>query len=128
MSTVHSFTDANGNVFLHGQEVPELRAVGFAHRFPCPQYAVASITVGKPYGCDCGGTTLLGWRDWWPLPDEPTAPASSSTRAATMTDLGWWTISGAALLDALRRVAEGADPDLVYAELYANSETEDHRG
>lgn len=35
-------------------------------------------------------------------------------------DLGWWTISGAALLDALRRAAAGEDPDWVYAELYAN--------
>lgn len=38
--------------------------------------------------------------------------------------LGWWTISGEALLDALRRVRDGDDPDLVYAELYANSEVE----
>jgi hypothetical protein len=38
--------------------------------------------------------------------------------------LGWWTISGAQLLDALKRVASGEDPDLVYAELYANSAVE----
>ncbi len=38
--------------------------------------------------------------------------------------LGWWTISGAALLEALRRAHAGEDPDLVYAELYANSETD----
>ncbi len=36
--------------------------------------------------------------------------------------LGWWTISGEALLEALKAVAEGDDPDVVYAELYANSE------
>lgn len=36
--------------------------------------------------------------------------------------LGWWTISGEALLAALHRVAAGDNPDLVYAELYANSE------
>lgn len=41
-----------------------------------------------------------------------------------MTDLGWWTISGAALLDALNRVQDGDDPDVVYAELYANSDHE----
>lgn len=35
--------------------------------------------------------------------------------------LGWWTISGEALLDMLREVQAGADPDLVYAEHYANS-------
>jgi hypothetical protein len=39
--------------------------------------------------------------------------------------LGWWCISGEALLEMLREVSEGADPDLVYAEHYANS---DHQG
>lgn len=38
--------------------------------------------------------------------------------------LGWWTISGAALMAALHRAHNGEDPDLVYAELYANSEVE----
>ena len=38
--------------------------------------------------------------------------------------LGWWTISGDTLLGALREVADGANPDLVYAELYANSEAD----
>lgn len=38
-----------------------------------------------------------------------------------MTALGWWTISGDDLLAMLREVADGADPDLVYAEHYANS-------
>ena len=41
-----------------------------------------------------------------------------------MTDLGWWCISGETLLEALQRVHQGEDPDLVYAELYANSEVE----
>lgn len=36
--------------------------------------------------------------------------------------MGWWTIDGDALIDALRRCADGEDPDLVYAELYANTE------
>jgi hypothetical protein len=40
--------------------------------------------------------------------------------------LGWWCISGEALLDMLRRVQAGEDPDLVYAEEYVNSEIEDH--
>jgi hypothetical protein len=69
------FTDAAGNVFLHGQEEPTLRAVGFVHRHPCPHYAIATVSIGKTYGCDCGGTVLMGWRDWWPLPDEPHVPA-----------------------------------------------------
>lgn len=41
-----------------------------------------------------------------------------------MTDLGWWTISGEALLAMLRRCASGEDPDLVYAEEYANASHE----
>lgn len=40
--------------------------------------------------------------------------------------LGWWTIHGGDLLGALRRVAEGEDPDMVYAEMYVNSEHEDY--
>lgn len=36
--------------------------------------------------------------------------------------LGWWTLSGEDFLDALRRAASGEDPDLVYAEMYVNSE------
>jgi len=42
----------------------------------------------------------------------------------TMADLGWWTISGEALLDLLRRAHAGEDPDLLYAEEYANAEVE----
>lgn len=42
--------------------------------------------------------------------------------------LGWWAISGEALLDMLRRVASGEDPDLVYAEEYANSENTQAEG
>lgn len=36
--------------------------------------------------------------------------------------LGWWAISGDQLLALLRRVHEGEDPDLLYAEEYANGE------
>jgi len=42
-----------------------------------------------------------------------------------MTDLGWWAISGAALMDALKRANDGEDADLIYLELYANTETKD---
>jgi len=35
--------------------------------------------------------------------------------------LGWWAISGEALMQGLRRVAAGESPDLIYAELYANT-------
>lgn len=36
-------------------------------------------------------------------------------------DLGWHVISGEQLLDTLRRVDKGEDPDLVYTELWANA-------
>lgn len=38
--------------------------------------------------------------------------------------LGWWAISGDQLLALLRRAAAGENPDLLYAEAYANSEGE----
>jgi hypothetical protein len=38
------------------------------------------------------------------------------------SELGWWTISGEALLEAMERAHAGESPTLVYAELYANSE------
>jgi hypothetical protein len=40
----------------------------------------------------------------------------------TTKPLGWWVISGENLMAMLRAVADGSDPDLVYAEHYANSE------
>ena len=45
-----------------------------------------------------------------------------------MADLGWWAISGHELLAALRRAASGDDPDVLYAELYANSSTSPDTG
>lgn len=42
--------------------------------------------------------------------------------------LGWWVIHGDEFLDALRRAGAGEDPDLLYAEFYANSDTEDYTG
>lgn len=39
-----------------------------------------------------------------------------------------WVISGAMFLDALRRAAAGEDPDLLYAEFYANSDHEHVEG
>jgi len=34
----------------------------------------------------------------------------------------WWTIHGETIMEALKRAANGEDPDMIYAELYANSE------
>lgn len=42
--------------------------------------------------------------------------------------LGWWTLSGVDFLRGLRRCHEGDDPDLVYAEYYANSDHEFVKG
>jgi hypothetical protein len=36
----------------------------------------------------------------------------------------WWVISGSELMAALHRVFAGEDPDIAYAELYANSNVE----
>ena len=36
--------------------------------------------------------------------------------------MGWWTISGEALMDALEQAHDGTDPSVVYAEFYANSD------
>jgi hypothetical protein len=33
----------------------------------------------------------------------------------------WWVINGGELMRALKRAAEGEDPDLMYLELEANS-------
>lgn len=37
---------------------------------------------------------------------------------------GWWVISGETLIDLLRRAANGEDPNMLYAEAYANSKIE----
>ena len=79
--TIHdTFTDAQGHVYVGGKEVRAVRAVGFVHRMPCEKHAVATVQIGEPYGCDCGGTVLMGWRDWWPLPDEPSQSIVIDTR------------------------------------------------
>lgn len=40
------------------------------------------------------------------------------------SNLGWHTMSGETFLEALRRVEAGESPDMVYIEMYANSEPE----
>ena len=39
-----------------------------------------------------------------------------------MAELGWHVIHGDDLLASLRRVSAGEDPDIIYAELWANAE------
>lgn len=36
--------------------------------------------------------------------------------------MSWWVIEDAALMSMLRAVQQGDDPDIVFAEHYANSE------
>lgn len=48
----------------------------------------------------------------------------TSPSESTPAPLGWWSISGDAMLAAFRRAAAGEDPDLLYAELYANCTVE----
>lgn len=37
----------------------------------------------------------------------------------------WWAINGESLMDALNAAHDGGDPDLIYLELFANSEAEE---
>lgn len=41
-----------------------------------------------------------------------------------MTTRGWWALSGEDFIEALRRAHAGEDPEMVYAEWYANSSIE----
>jgi hypothetical protein len=36
------------------------------------------------------------------------------------SDLGWWVIHGGVLMELMQRAAAGEDPDMLYAEHYAN--------
>jgi hypothetical protein len=44
--------------------------------------------------------------------------------SAGTTDLGWHVISGEHLLECLRRVAAGEDPEFIFIELWANADHE----
>lgn len=41
---------------------------------------------------------------------------------------GYWAIIDEAFMDAMRRAHQGEDPDLLYAEFYANSDIEHVEG
>jgi hypothetical protein len=55
------------------------------------------------------------------LPDGSIRLSHSSTPSPPPV---WWMIEGDDLLAMLRRVRDGEDPDIVYAEEYANCEHE----
>jgi hypothetical protein len=44
----------------------------------------------------------------------------------TPRPLGWWSISGETIMEMLHRAHDGEDPDMLYLELTANSETMDY--
>lgn len=54
--------------------------------------------------------------------DRRTCSAEAATTSGP-SNLGYWAISGERILAMLKRVANGEDPDLVYAEEYANSDS-----
>lgn len=39
--------------------------------------------------------------------------------------MGWWSLSGEDLMTSLYRAYEGENPEIIYAELYANSVIEE---
>ena len=41
-------------------------------------------------------------------------------------DQQWWTIRGDVIMQALQQAHEGTNPDIVYLELIANSESTDY--
>lgn len=49
---------------------------------------------------------------------------ASDGRVEAAARLGWHVISGESLLGMLRRAAAGEDPDMVYAEEWANADHE----
>lgn len=50
--------------------------------------------------------------------------ADEQTTTVPTPDLGWHVINGERLLELLRRAAAGENPDLVYAEEWANADHE----
>lgn len=54
-------------------------------------------------------------------PDVPRRPDLDGDRP-----MGWWCISGESLLEALYDAHHGDHPDVVYAELYVNSDHTDY--
>lgn len=43
-----------------------------------------------------------------------------------VSGMGWWTLTGDDFLAAMKRAHAGEDPELVYAEYYANASIESH--
>lgn len=43
-----------------------------------------------------------------------------------LRSLGWWTISGEALMALLKRAHAGEDPEWIYAEAYANADAHEY--
>lgn len=57
--------------------------------------------------------------------DHDCAPFMGRRKTPWRTPEPWWSINGEVLLDALRRANQGENADLLYAELYANTESQE---
>ena len=60
------------------------------------------------------------------MADRVLPPVHTNYNTGEPCNCGWWVIAGHYLLEALRKVAAGEDPEMVYTELYANSDIERH--
>jgi hypothetical protein len=60
-----------------------------------------------------------------PLSEEKVGDGEGEGAVVDLAPLGWHVISGEQLLVMLRRVRDGEDPDMVYAEEYVNADRED---
>ena len=58
------------------------------------------------------------------MADRVLPPVHTNYNTGEPCNCGWWVIAGHYLLEALRKVAAGDDPEMVYTELYANSDIE----
>lgn len=62
---------------------------------------------------------LSSWGGLFPHNLQVQPPSTTAPLHHELVD--WWAIAGEDILAALRRVSTGEDPDLVYAEMYANA-------
>lgn len=97
---------------------------------PCPYCAPRTPPSGALICTHCDGTgqveAVTESDILWPDTTASGVPyvpcAACDGEGSPPLPLGYWAISGEAILAMLKRVANGEDPDLVYAEEYANSD------
>ena len=82
--------------------------------------AALSVLYGAIKRLDAATSWLATVRNALVLRRE--ASSGAGTVSQDEDEREWWTIAGSALQAALHRAHEGEDPEIVYAEMYANSE------